>query len=60
MLGIGLHTYGFMSKAFPWLMSFVVLQVLLALLTRLPASRWRSFRHAERRVLTAAGFDAPV
>ena len=56
MLGIGLHTYGFMSKAFPWLMAFIILQAVLALLTRLPASRWLSFRNAERRVLTAAGF----
>ena len=56
MLGIGLHTYGFMSKAFPWLMGFIILQAVLALLTRLPASKWASFRRAERRALTAAGF----
>jgi len=60
MLGIGLHSYGFMNKAFPWLMGFVILQALLVLLTRLPASRWMSFRHAERRVLTAAGFAPPA
>jgi len=56
MLGIGLHSYGFMSKAFPWLIGFITLQGTLVLLTRLPASKWASFRHAERRVLTAAGF----
>jgi len=60
MLGIGLHTYGFMSKAFPWLMGFIILQAALALLTRLPASKWASFRNAERRSLTAAGFAPPA
>ena len=60
MLGIGLHTYGFMSKAFPWLMGFIILQAVLALLTRLPASKWASFRAAERRALIAAGFAPPA
>ena len=43
MLGVGLHTYGFMDKAFPWLVTFVIGQGLLILLTRLPTERWRSF-----------------
>ena len=29
MLGVGLHSYGFMDKAFPWLLAFVVSQLLL-------------------------------
>ena len=29
MLGVGLHSYGFMDKAFPWLVAFVVSQLLL-------------------------------
>ena len=60
MLGIGLHSYGFMDRAFPWLVGFVIAQGLLILLTRLPASKWLSFRSAERRDLTAAGFAPPV
>ncbi len=28
MLGVGLHSYGFMDKAFPWLLGFVICQVL--------------------------------
>jgi ABC-type transport system involved in cytochrome c biogenesis permease subunit len=46
MLGVGLHTYGFMDKAFPWLVAFVIAQALLVLLCRLPVKNWRSFRDA--------------
>jgi len=60
MLGVGLHSYGFMDKAFPWLVGFVIIQGGLILLTRLPASKWASFRSAERRDLTAAGFGPPA
>jgi ABC-type transport system involved in cytochrome c biogenesis permease subunit len=44
MLGVGLHTYGFMDKAFPWLVAFVLAQGALILLSRLPVRYWRSFR----------------
>jgi hypothetical protein len=44
MLGVGLHSYGFMDKAFPWLVGFIVSQFLLVLLTRVPLHCWRSFR----------------
>jgi hypothetical protein len=46
-----------MDKAFPWLVGFIISQILLILLTRLPAKRWRSFRNAEPRDAKAAGFD---
>ena len=42
MLGIGLHSYGFMDSAFFWLMSFVGSQILLILLGSLPRQYWRS------------------
>ncbi|MEY2598998.1 MAG: hypothetical protein RLZZ142_1257 [Verrucomicrobiota bacterium] len=42
MLGIGLHSYGFMSAAFHWLMGFVGLQLALILLLLLPRRMWRS------------------
>ena len=58
MLGVGLHTYGFMDKAFPWLVAFVIAQGVLIILTRLPARIWRSFRNAEQSDLSAAGFNA--
>jgi len=46
MLGVGLHSYGFMDKAFPWLVAFVIAQVVLIVISlqstsdsvRLPAA----------------------
>ncbi|MCG3148377.1 MAG: Cytochrome c biogenesis protein CcsA [Verrucomicrobiae bacterium] len=46
MLGIGLHSYGFMDAAFKWLMLFNVTQIALILLGLVPLHRWRSFRPA--------------
>jgi ABC-type transport system involved in cytochrome c biogenesis permease subunit len=40
MLGVGLHSYGFMDAAFWWLVVFVVSQFALIALTALPESRW--------------------
>ncbi|HKQ38710.1 MAG TPA: cytochrome c biogenesis protein CcsA [Verrucomicrobiae bacterium] len=44
MLGIGLHSYGFMDAAFKWLMAFVASQLLIIALGLLPKQYWRSFR----------------
>ena len=44
MLGIGLHSYGFMDAAFQWLRAFVVLQLFIIALGLLPKRMWRSFR----------------
>lgn len=44
MLGIGLHSYGFMDAAFKWLMAFVASQLLIMALGMLPKHFWRSFR----------------
>jgi ABC-type transport system involved in cytochrome c biogenesis permease subunit len=44
MLGVGLHAYGFMDKAFTWLMIFIASQVVLILLAMLPDRFWLSFR----------------
>ncbi len=46
MLGIGLHSYGFMDAAFRWLMYFNASQLLIIALGLLPASLWKSFRRA--------------
>lgn len=43
MLGVGLHSYGFMDAAFWWLVGFGVSQVGLMLVAALPVERWRSF-----------------
>ncbi|HKI68937.1 MAG TPA: cytochrome c biogenesis protein CcsA, partial [Verrucomicrobiae bacterium] len=44
MLGIGLHSYGFMDAAFKWLMIFVASQVALIGLGLLPLNLWKSFQ----------------
>ena len=44
MLGIGLHSYGFMDAGFNWLVFFIGSQVALILLGLLPLNWWRSFR----------------
>ena len=43
MLGVGLHSYGFMDAAFWWLVAFVLSQLVVILLAASPTSRWRSF-----------------
>jgi hypothetical protein len=44
MLGVGLHSYGFMEKAFPWLCAFIASQLALMAVAAMPLERWRSFR----------------
>ena len=45
MLGVGLHSYGFMDAAFKWLMLFDVSQGLFILLGLLPFRAWKSFQN---------------
>jgi ABC-type transport system involved in cytochrome c biogenesis permease subunit len=42
MLGVGLHSYGFMDRAFPALAAFVASQLVLAGLALAPARPWRA------------------
>ncbi|MBT5855866.1 cytochrome c biogenesis protein CcsA [bacterium] len=44
MLGIGLHSYGFMDKSFIWLVGFAVSQLIIMLIGTMPLSIWTSFR----------------
>ena len=46
MLGVGLHSYGFMESTFWWLILFVVSQLGFIALANLPLEKWRSFRAA--------------
>jgi hypothetical protein len=46
MLGVGLHNYGFMEKAFQWLMVFIASQMILIGLALLPERYWLSFKGA--------------
>ncbi|MEQ1918755.1 MAG: cytochrome c biogenesis protein CcsA [Elusimicrobiota bacterium] len=45
MLGIGLHSYGFMDSAFWWLLAFSVSQLLQIMLAALPPRFWSHERH---------------
>lgn len=44
MLGVGLHSYGFMDAAFWWLLAFVISQLAIIAVANLPLEKWRSFR----------------
>ncbi len=48
MLGVGLHSYGFMDSAFWWLIAFVISQVAIMALAGIPLSKWRSFSNQGR------------
>ncbi|MCC7146125.1 MAG: cytochrome c biogenesis protein CcsA [Phycisphaeraceae bacterium] len=43
MLGVGLHSYGFMDSAALWLALFVASQLLVMAIGTLPLDHWRSF-----------------
>ncbi len=43
MLGVGLHSYGFMDKAFFWLAAFVFFQLMFAAIGLVPLKFWGSF-----------------
>jgi ABC-type transport system involved in cytochrome c biogenesis permease subunit len=44
MLGVGLHSYGFMDSAFWWLVAFVASQLAVIAIAALPTENWKSFR----------------
>jgi ABC-type transport system involved in cytochrome c biogenesis permease subunit len=44
MLGVGLHSYGFMDAAFQWLMLFILSQLFLIGISCIPQRLWRSSR----------------
>ena len=46
MLGVGLHSYGFMDSAFWWLIVFVASQLAAIAVAAVPLEKWRSFSSA--------------
>jgi len=44
MLGVGLHSYGFMDSAFWALIGFVASQLLIIAVALIPQEKWKSFR----------------
>lgn len=55
MLGIGLHSYGFMQKAFPWLVGFMLSQLALMAIAGIPPKYWRSFRTSADSLVSTCG-----
>jgi ABC-type transport system involved in cytochrome c biogenesis permease subunit len=47
MLGVGLHSYGFMDAAFLWLIGFVISQVVIIGIGMLPLRLWKSFKKVQ-------------
>ena len=60
MLGIGLHSYGFMDKAFPWLMAFDVSQVALIVLALLPLALLGQFQRNDRADTSRTALGSPA
>jgi ABC-type transport system involved in cytochrome c biogenesis permease subunit len=44
LLGVGLHSYGFVESTFLWLILFVISQLAFIALANLPLEKWRSFK----------------
>ena len=60
MLGIGLHSYGFMDSAFPWLIAFAASQLALMMIGLLPLRFWRSQLEAPRHLPVPEMADLPA
>jgi ABC-type transport system involved in cytochrome c biogenesis permease subunit len=58
MLGVGLHSYGFMDQAFGPLLGFVASQLVIMGVGLLPLKYWRGIRARERRVAEIGGVPA--
>src|SRR6201986_996217 len=58
MLGVGLHSYGFMDQAFGPLLAFVASQLVIMGIGLLPLKYWRGIRARGRRVVETGGVPA--
>jgi ABC-type transport system involved in cytochrome c biogenesis permease subunit len=68
MLGVGLHSYGFMDQAFGTLMTFIAIQLVIMALGMLPLKYWRGIQARGKQVsadrpapslASSAGRNAP-
>ncbi len=60
MLGIGLHSYGFTSAAFIWLVAFIVSQLVIMGFGLMPKRYWQSFNSALEAPEAADGKRKPA
>ena len=59
MLGVGLHSYGFMDEAFLWLAGFCGSQLVFICLALIPLKYWQSFRESGRSKPPTSGVPVP-
>jgi len=59
MLGVGLHSYGFMDKAFWWLAGFCGSQLVFICLAMIPLKHWQSFRDSGESKPPMSGVPVP-
>jgi hypothetical protein len=60
MLGIGLHSYGFMDSAFPWLIAFGASQIAFMMIGVLPPGLWKSQFEQSKSPAPTRVVDAPA
>ena len=48
MLGVGLHSYGFMDKAFGVLLAFIISQLAIICMGMVPQKHWRGIQAREQ------------
>jgi ABC-type transport system involved in cytochrome c biogenesis permease subunit len=57
MLGVGLHSYGFMDRAFGPLMLFIISQLLIVAAAMIPLKYWRGIRAREEKAPVTVDAD---
>ena len=57
MLGVGLHSYGFMDRAFGPLMFFIISQLLIVAAAMIPLKYWRGIRAREEKAPATVDAD---
>lgn len=60
LLGIGLHSYGFMSAAFTWLTIFWISQLFVIAVGAIPLKHWSSFRLWKQELSPNEGSSQPL
>ena len=60
MLGVGLHSYGFMDQAFGPLLAFIVSQLVIIGFGMIPLKYWRGFKAPPAKELPVTGYQLPV
>jgi ABC-type transport system involved in cytochrome c biogenesis permease subunit len=60
MLGVGLHSYGFMDQAFGVLLTFIASQLLIMGLGLIPQRHWRGIRARTANISSGAEEPGPV